>query len=353
MPPQIPIFDGHNDILHKLHLPKEGEERSFFERSEHGHLDLPRARDGGFAGGFFAVYAPSEQEFSEDDVIETDSGREVPLSPPLDLTYAQQMVIGMAARLFRLEDEAAGALRVVRTADELDTCLDDGTIAAVFHVEGADAIDTDLNMLRLLYEAGLRSLGIVWSRPNAFAEGVPFKYPGSPDTGPGLTDAGRRLVRACNQLGIMLDLSHLNEKGFWDVADLSDAPLVATHSNAHALCPATRNLTDKQLDVIGESGGIVGINFSVPFLRKDMKRDADTPVTTIVRHIDYVAERIGIDHVAIGSDFDGALIPNEIGDVSGLPKLIAALRDAGYDDVALHKITHKNWQRILRATWCP
>lgn len=240
MLPQYPIFDGHNDILHKLHLPKEGEERSFFERSERGHLDLPRACEGGFAGGFFAVYAPADQARSEDDIIRTDAGYEVPLEPPLDFTYAQETVIGMAARLFRLEDEAAGALRVVRTADELDACLDEGTMAAVFHVEGADAIDTDLNMLRLLYEAGLRSLGIVWSRPNTFGAGVPFQYPGSPDTGPGLTDAGRRLVRACNQLGIMLDLSHLNEKGFWDVADLSDAPLVATHSNAHALCPTTR-----------------------------------------------------------------------------------------------------------------
>lgn len=95
----------------------------------------------------------------------------------------------------------------------------------------------------------------------------------------------------------------------------------------------------------------MGINFSVTFLREDGRREADTPVTTIVHHVDYIAERIGIDHVALGSDFDGALIPKEIGDVAGLPTLIVALRDAGYDDAALRKITHENWQRVLRSTW--
>ncbi len=104
-------------------------------------------------------------------------------------------------------------------------------------------------------------MALVWSRPTVFASGVPFKFPSTPDTGPGLTEAYRALVRACNRLGIMIDLSHLNEKGFWDVAALSQAPLVATHSNAHAICPSTRNLTDKQLDAIKEFDGMVGLNF--------------------------------------------------------------------------------------------
>src|SRR5207249_3433650 len=102
--------------------------------------------------------------------------------------------------------------------------------------------------------------------------GVPFKMPGSPDTGPGLTAAGRELVRACNELGIAIDLSHLNERGFWDVAGLSTAPLVASHSNAHAICPTTRNLLDTQLDAIRDSGGIVGVNFAVQFLHPEGER---------------------------------------------------------------------------------
>ena len=149
----------------------------------------------------------------------------------------------------------------------------------------------------------------------------------------------------------------LNEKGFWDVAKLSDAPLVATHSNVHAICATPRNLTDKQLDAIKESDGMVGLNFATAFLREDggkgLSADerAKTPLTIMVKHIDYLVERIGIDRVGLGSDFDGAGIPAEIGDVTGLPNLISALQDAGYDDEALNKITHQNWMRVLRKTW--
>jgi membrane dipeptidase len=191
----------------------------------------------------------------------------------------------------------------------------------------------------------------VWSRANDFAEGVPFRFPSSPDTGPGLTGAGRELVRACNRLGILVDLSHLNEAGFWDVAALSEAPLVATHSNAHALCPASRNLTDAQLDAIRDSNGVAGVNFAVTFLREDGRLVPDTPIAEIVRHIDYFAERMGIDHVAFGSDFDGAEIPAELDGVAGLPKLVAALGAAGYSEESVAKITHGNWLRVLRETW--
>src|SRR2546430_3787020 len=257
----------------------------------------------------------------------------------------------MTANLFRLEDESNGQVKVVRTVDELKTCLREGVLAAILHFEGAEAIDPGLDALEVFYQAGLRSLGIVWSRPNVFAHGVPFKFPHSPDTGPGLTNAGRELVRTCNHLGIMLDLSHLNEQGFWDVANLSDAPLVATHSNAHALCPTTRNLTDKQLGAIKESQGIVGLNFAVTDLRNDGWNDADTPLEIMIRQIDYLVEHLSIDCVGLGSDFDGATIPQEIGDVTGLPKLINALRESGYDDVALHKLAYENWVRVLSKTW--
>ena len=136
-----------------------------------------------------------------------------------------------------------------------------------------------------------------------FGHGVPFAWPRSPDTGPGLTPAGKDLVRACNRLGIMIDLSHLNEKGFWDVARLSAAPLVATHACAHANCSSTRNLTDRQLDAIRESDGVVGVNFSVNDVRPDAQDNADTPLHQLTRHFRYLVDRIGIDRVAIGSDF--------------------------------------------------
>jgi membrane dipeptidase len=203
----------------------------------------------------------------------------------------------------------------------------------------------------VLYEAGLRSVGIVWSRPNAFGHGVPFRFPSSPDTGLGLTDAGKALVRECNSLGIMLDLAHLNERGFWDVASLTDAPLVVTHTAAHALCPSTRNITDRQIDAVGESDGMIGVNFNVRDLRADGRPEPDTPIEEIARHVDYIAGRIGIDRVGLGSDFDGATVSSRIADVAGLRKVVAALQEHGYDDAALREITHENWVRVLRATW--
>ena len=182
----------------------------------------------------------------------------------------------------------------------------------------------------MLHAAGLRSLGLVWSRPNAFATGVPFGFPGSPDQGPGLSDPGRALVRACGELGILVDVSHLNAAGFWDVAELSAAPLVASHSAAHALCASPRNLTDDQLRAIGERDGLVGINFHVGFLRADGAEDAGTPLARIAEHAAHVAEVAGAHCVGLGSDFDGAIMPAELGDVRGLPRLLDALRAAGF-----------------------
>jgi membrane dipeptidase len=336
------VFDGHNDVLERLGGPDGGGPGAFFERGEKGHLDLPRAREGGFGGGIFAVWVPSP---------ETPERTPRGLPPALDAAYALRFTMAAIATLLRIEDRSDGEFRIVRTAAEIERCLDEGVMPAALHMEGADALDADLDALHVLHRAGLRSLGLVWGRPNAFAEGVAARFNGSPDTGPGLTEAGRELVRACNDLRIMIDVSHLNERGFWDVAETTDAPLVATHSNAHALCPSTRNLTDPQLDAIAASDGIIGLNFGVHFLREDGAEDTDTPLEVMVRQIDYLVERAGIERVGFGSDFDGISVSREMGDVSGLPRLMSALRDRGYDDQALRKLAHENWLRVLRKTW--
>jgi membrane dipeptidase len=337
----LPVFDGHNDVVLRV-----DEGRDFFADGDEGHIDLPRARRGGFAGGLFAVFisGPKQQEPEE----QPSGPYSLPLSPPIDAGKARARAEHLTQLLFDLEDR--GAFRIVRTADEIEECFSDGTIAAVLHFEGAEPIH-DLEDLERLYERGLRSLGLVWSRANRYAEGVPFRFPDSPDTGPGLTEAGRELVRACNRLGILVDLSHLNLRGFYDVAALSEAPLIASHSNAHALCPSTRNLTDEQLDAIAASRGLVGVNFAVAFLREDGQPDRETPLDTVVGHIDYLAERMGIDHVGLGSDFDGAAPPDELSDASRLPALFEVLRGRGYDDEALTKLAHGNWLRVLRETW--
>jgi membrane dipeptidase len=323
-------------------------------RSERGHLDLPRAREGGLAGGFFAINSPPDMSGvmqPESDFARTEAGYEMRLATAIDPAFAQRFTIGALASALKLEAESAGQVKIVRTIAELEACVRSGVLAVVLHLEGAEAIDPDLNALHVFHAAGLRSLGIVWSRPNSFGEGVPFAYPRTPDTGSGLTDAGRALVRACNQLGVLLDLAHLNEQGFWDVAALSDAPLVVTHAGVHAICPSTRNLTDKQLDAIGASDGVIGIIFDVTNIRADGDLNQDTPLTAIVRHVAYVADHIGVEHVALGSDFDGADMPNELHDATGLPKLLAALRAAGFDVAALRQIADDNWMRVLRRTW--
>ncbi len=340
--PLIPVFDGHNDTV--LSLRETG--RDFFERSAEGHLDLPRAREGGLAGGIFAVFIsdPGERPGGDPPGV-------ISPSPQLTQAYAEHYTIEEFARLRRIVAASDGACRIVTTSAELRQCLADGTFAIQLHLEAADAIDPELDALEVFYAAGLRSVGPVWSRSNVFGHGVPFDFGRTGDTGPGLTDAGKDLVRACNRLGVMLDVSHLNEQGFWDLAAITDDPIVASHSNVHALSPSTRNLTAKQLDAIRDSNGLVGLNFHVGFLRADGGRGSDVPLSVLVDHVDAMVEAVGIDRVGLGSDFDGAIMPDDLGDVTGLPRLMDALRGRGYDDEALTKIGHGNWVRVLEATW--
>jgi membrane dipeptidase len=346
MPNPLAVFDGHNDTLLRLYQDKLPL-AAFVEGGEGGHVDLPRARAGGFAGGLFACFVPSVRPAGAGLPTGARSLTAEGRTPSLE--HAQRVTMGLAARLHRLERE--GALAVCRSTAGIRAAMASGRLAAVFHIEGAEAIDAELEALEVLYAAGLRSLGPVWSRPNIFGHGVPFRFPSPPDTGPGLTEAGKALVRACNELKIVVDLSHLNEQGFWDVAKLSTAPLVASHSNAHDLCPASRNLTDRQLDAIRESGGLVGLNFAVGFLRPDGRDDPDVPLDVLAEQLDYLAERLGIDGVALGSDFDGCTVPHAIRDAAGLPALFEHLRGRGWDEPALAKLAHGNWLRVLERIW--
>jgi membrane dipeptidase len=351
---QVPIFDGHNDVL--LRLYKRGgadAPRAFLDGEAKGQLDLPMAQQGGFAGGLFAIFVPSPPPPAapDADASQQSAGSEVRMPPSVELAPAQRAVFAMLSLLLRIERESQGRVRVCRSVADIEQALQDGVLAPVVHIEGAEAIDADFEVLEVLHAAGLRSLGPVWSRPNAFAHGVPFLCPASPDTGPGLTDLGKELIRACNRLRILIDLSHLNERGFWDVAALSDAPLVATHSNAHALSPHSRNLTDQQLAAIRESGGMVGVNFATSFLRPDGRYDADTPVDLVVDHLAHLLDRVGEGGVGIGSDFDGAKIPSGIGNAAGLPNLVAAMRERQFGEPLIDKVCFKNWLRVLGQTW--
>jgi membrane dipeptidase len=351
-PGPVPIFDGHNDVLLRLyrHGGKDAP-RAFLEGGAEGHLDLPHALQGGFAGGLFAVFVPSSDapKISGDDAKSENTDEEPRLAPAIE--FAQRTALGMVSLLLRIVRESQGRVRICRSVGEIQQALEQGALAAVLHMEGAEAIDPNFELLDVLYAAGLRSLGPVWSRPNAFGHGVPFRFPSSPDTGPGLTDLGKELICACNRMGILIDLSHLNEKGFLDVAAISNAPLVATHSNAHALSPHSRNLTDIQLASIRETQGFVGVNYSTSFLRSDGRRDADTPVESVIDHIEYIVGQVGEDGVGLGSDFDGAKIPSGIGNAAGLQRLVQIMRARNYGEQLIEKLCYKNWLRVLGQTW--
>lgn len=343
-----PIFDGHNDLVLRL-LRGDVTPEGVAAGLPDGHIDLPRAQAGGLGGGFFAVFVPSPPVpgTSPDDMSQPQYDLPLPLMLPE--AEGRDVTIKGIAALEALD--RAGAVTLCRTVDALEAALFGPTMAAIMHIEGAEGIDPGLEQLHALHARGLRSLGPVWSRPTIFGHGVPFAFPSGPDTGPGLTDHGKRLIRECNALKIMVDLSHLNEKGVNDVAAISDAPLVATHSNAWAVTPHSRNLTDRQLEMIAESDGMVGINFASAFLRSDGQMKGDVPLEQMMRHLDHLIGILGEDRVGFGSDFDGALVPNEITDCAGLPALRTAMRAHGVDEALMERLCWRNWMRVLRKTW--
>lgn len=346
---QLPlIFDGHNDLLLRIQSGKMSR-KAMKEGGNGGHIDLPRAQAGGLGGGFFAMFVPGRIEFGSIMEQLKQKTYDIPMPDPLEWEDGVRVTSAQFDELMALERE--GVVKICRTVSELDSTFGTDRLAAIAHIEGAEAIGPDMDLLHVLYAAGLRSIGPVWSRPTIFGNGVPLRFPGGPDTGTGLTDIGKELIQSCNRLGIMVDLSHMNEKGFDDVAAISDAPLVATHSNAHEICNCPRNLTDRQLTIIAESDGMVGLNFAAGFLRPDGRMSGDMKIEIMIRHLDHLIDKLGEDRVGLGSDFDGATIPDGIKDCAGLPVLRQAMRDHGYDEALMAKLCHQNWFRVLRKTW--
>lgn len=346
----VAVFDGHNDTLQRLVAAGPEAARLWLEGDGTGALDLPRCRAGGFVGGFFAIWIPVEAEDVDPASLLAMQAPPfcLPLPPEVPHDLALPSATRQAAALMAVA--RTGTLSICRSAAELRAAIAAGRIAAILHMEGAEAI-RDPDALHLWHALGLRSLGPVWSRPTAYGHGVPFAFPSSPDTGDGLTARGKALVRDCNALRILIDLSHLNEKGVDDVAALSDAPLVATHSCVHAISPASRNLTDRQLRQIAESRGLVGLNFGSSFLDPDGRRMPLEDMTVMLRHLDHLLGLLGEDGVALGSDFDGAVMPRDLSDAAALPRLIAAMRAHGYGEALIGKIASGNWLNVLERTW--
>ncbi|MEQ8368398.1 MAG: membrane dipeptidase [Roseicyclus sp.] len=340
-----PVFDGHNDAL--LRLSKvQGDPVAVFRDGGPGHVDVPKARKGGLIGGFFALYSPTPNLPLDFKLFDTPP-YDIPLPPALSRDEAAVPVAAQVAIAQALETE--GLLRFIRQADEVDPAFDADTMAAVLHLEGAECIGPEGEGLDELFEVGLRSLGPVWSRPTAFAHGVPFRFPSDGDTGPGLTPEGRALIRACRDRQMVVDCSHMTLKGFHDVGEEGVA-LVATHSNACAVSNGARNLTDDQLRAVGQSGGMVGLNYATMFLRPDGGRDPHGALDHAVAHLAHMVEHAGEDHVGLGSDFDGAPMPAGLDSAADLPNLVALMEQAGFGQALISRICADNWRAFLKRT---
>ena len=325
-----PIFDGHEDFIYQMRDDLAGfppkKQRDFLTESERGHVDLPRAMRGGLGGCFTSIFLGDEQ---------AEMGA---------LNYAMRFM----ADVFDIADRSEGRFRVCRTVAEVRQCFADSAFASVFMFEGADPISRSLKELRVLYEAGLRVLAPTWSRSTIFAHGVSFE--GKLPAG-GLTEAGRELVAECNRLGIILDVSHINPVGFWDLIEESKQPIIATHSNVKSLNPHVRNLEDDQIRALAKQGGTIGINFATLFLHPEMQWDGEVPAETVVAHFDHIVNLVGDEHVSFGTDFDGAKVPDFVKDATGLPLVMRALQAKGYSEAALERIANGNFLRVM-ATVC-
>ncbi|HEY8498476.1 MAG TPA: dipeptidase [Limnochordales bacterium] len=309
------VFDAHADTIA---LDVVEGRRHLDETGRGGHVDLPRLRQGGVGVQVFSVFVP-------------------PAVPtPYNALRALAILDALAAEVER----AAGAVIWVRRAADLDEVRRTRKVGVIASLEGCEVLAGSLAVLRTLYRLGVRAAGLTWNVRNELADGV-----GEP-RGAGLTAFGREAVAEMERLGMVVDVSHLSEAGFWEVMEVATRPVIASHSNARAVCDHVRNLTDDQIRALARKGGVMGINFFPGFLRQD----GQATLEDVVRHIDHVVELVGPDHVGLGSDYDGITrVPQGLEDPSRLPALTEALLRRGYGDEAVRKILGENFARVFRA----
>lgn len=223
--------------------------------------------------------------------------------------------------------------------------IEDGVLMGIHSIEGAYAF-TDNNMIGLLKQyddLGVKVIAPVWNHSNSLGEGTLEKYLDEIPSPPGLTKLGQSFVGAMNHLGIIIDVSHMNERTFWDTARTTNMPIIASHSGVYALREHVRNLKDDQIKAITDTGGVINVVFCRNFIG-----DAEADVKVLVDHIEYIIKRVGVDHVGLGSDFDGATMPVGLKDISEIGKIEEELRVRGYDATDLKKIMGHNNLRVLK-----
>ena len=311
-----PVVDAHCDTLQKV-LAGKG---TLGEGIPEAHVDLPRLREGGINVQVFACWVP------------------VPYQRHGATVYALRLIETFYQQLAAYSDQ----LHLVRTVGDISQAVREGKVAGILSLEGAEPLDGHLELLGIFYRLGVRWLGLTWNFRNQVADGV-----ADARSGGGLTPFGVDVVKACGELGIVVDVSHLSPAGVEHVLDVAQGPVVASHSNARALCDHPRNLTDEQARDIAATGGVIGVTFVPSFLTPYPE---EASLQHVLDHIEHFVHVVGVEHVGIGSDFDGlgeSAPPQGLEDVSQYPRLREGLRERGFTEQEIRAIMGGNWYRIL------
>jgi len=319
------LIDIHGDIWTDVAIKRSLGERDIIKR-----YHLERFRKGDMAGGTFIVWIdpPHTEERPKERFFE--------------------IIKYMCQEIWENQD----ILKVIYSSKDFYHAVDEGKLAVILGMEGLSPLGEDPEGIYTLYQLGFRQISLTWNEQNAFATGT------RGDVNRGLTELGKRAIRIMEELGIILDVSHANDKTFWDIYEVATKPIIASHSNARGLCPVPRNITDEQIKAIGESGGLVGINAFNEFIHVDRdKRNVDY----LINHIEHIVDLIGIDHVAFGFDFFEYLEEDKsksfiedpyrgtpgIEDISQAPNLIRKLQGRGFSKEDIEKISYRNFLNLM------
>jgi len=321
------IIDSHNDATSRTVTGVD-----IGLRATKGHTDVPRLREGGVGAVFFAAYvAPT---YAKDH---TAANRALQM-----IDTVRHDIVAMHPNDFVL----------TLTADDVVAAHKAGKIAALIGVEGGHAIEDSPRLLRDFYALGVRYMTLTHTNTNGWADSSGDLREKAVQRHNGLNDLGKQIVQEMNRLGMIVDISHVADKTFWDALEASKAPIFASHSSCRALCDVPRNMTDEMIAALGKKGGVIQINFNCSFLTKraaDEKSGIRASLADVVAHIDHAVKIAGVDAVGIGSDFDGiTCTPQGLDDVSKFPNLTRALLEKGYSAADIRKIYGGNTLRLMR-----
>ena len=318
------VVDAHIDTLLDIMVPparptKLPTPRNFGERSTSGHVDLPRLIDSGIDLQVFAAY----------------------IQPEYKIERALHRVLQLADRFYQTLDQHRDKLLPFTKVSDVREAEKQGKIATMLSIEGGEAIEADLGILRMLHRLGVRAITLTWNERNQIADGA-----AEGRTKGGLTNFGVELVSEMNKIGMVIDVSHISDAGFFDVIQTTKGPIIASHSNCRALCSHRRNLTDEMIKLLAEKDGVMGMNFAPAFV--DEKKD-HASLEGVLDHVDHVVKVAGVNHVGLGSDFDGIeTTPKGLEDVTKMPHFTDGLLKRGYGEEDIMKILGENFLRVFR-----